>query len=26
VFIHKKYMDLLGRDDHAFALYPAAHA
>lgn len=22
VFIHKKYMDLLGRDDHAFAPYP----
>lgn len=23
LFIHRKYMDLLGRDDHAFAPYPA---
>ncbi|MEQ1710454.1 MAG: Fic family protein [Hyphomicrobium sp.] len=23
VFIHRKYMDLLGRDDHAFEPYPA---
>lgn len=23
LFVHRKYMDLLGRDDHAFAPYPA---
>jgi hypothetical protein len=23
LFVHRKYMDLLGRDDHAFPFYPA---